>query len=378
MDHKKIHTLIIGAGPAGLATAGRLRKLDLPFEVLEASTRIADSWHRHYDRLCLHTVKELSALPHYPFPDDYPQYVPREKLIRYFESYANRFGISPLFLHKAVRIVRNSDRQWTVETSSGPTFKAENVVVTTGFNRIPKIPHWPGEKIFSGEIIHSRNYKNPVPFSQKKVLVIGMGNTGAEIALDLSLNGVQTWLSVRNEVVIVPRDVFGNPAQLTGKKLEKLPFGLGGWIANRIRRLLFDDLKRYGLRISPQAPVKMLEATGKTPVIDIGTADQIRAGSIKVVPGISEFQTHRITFTNEESLPFDAVILATGYRPQLQDMIPGIEEILEKADVPSSPIGFGKFEGLYFVGFDNFKLGGILGTIYEDSEFVAKAIQKKK
>jgi cation diffusion facilitator CzcD-associated flavoprotein CzcO len=377
MSKEKTNILIIGAGPAGLATAGRLRKAGLPFTLLEASDRIADSWRRHYDRLCLHTVKELSALPHLPFPDDYPQYVPKELLLQYFEEYARHFEIKPVFQSKVTEIRKKENALWEVRLDSGDSYTAAQVVVATGFNRIPNIPHWPGEQAFSGEILHSRFYKNALPFSGKKVLVVGMGNTGAEIALDLSLKGVETWLSVRNEVVIVPRDVFGRPAQLTGKKLEKLPFGLGGRIANALRRFLFDDLKGYGLRISPQAPVKMLETTGKTPVIDIGTADQIRAGKIRVVPGISRFHNENVFFADDRSLPFDAVILATGYHPRLTDLIRGVGEILGRAEVPPSPIGAGSFEGLYFTGFDNFKLGGILGTIFEDSATVVQAIQRK-
>lgn len=371
----KTPNLIIGAGPAGLAVSGRLRKMDIPFEVIEQNDKIAWSWTQHYDRLHLHTVKQLSALPHLPFPKEYPTYVPRLDLVKYYESYAKEFDIKPHFNTMVTSIRRQKNGSWLVETNTEQSFEAENVIIATGINRVPNFPKWKGQDRFQGQIVHSRNYKNPAPFAGQKVLVVGMGNTGAEVALDLSEKGVDTYISVRSPINFVPRDVNGRPVQLTAKTLAKLPFGFGDWLGMQIRKMVIGDLTKYGIPMSTMNPTEQLKTTGKTPVIDIGTVAQVKAGKIKVLPDIDYFYETGIAFQNAAQHDFDAVIACTGYRSQLEDFLETTEGLLDKYNVPKQVIGERDFEGLYFVGYDNYKLGGVLGTIVTDSETVAEAIK---
>ncbi|MCB0668549.1 MAG: NAD(P)/FAD-dependent oxidoreductase [Saprospiraceae bacterium] len=368
--HCKI--LIIGAGPAGLAIAGRLKKAGIDFRMLERDQHIASMWHKHYDRLRLHTVKQSSHLPEQPFPADYPLYVPREKLVQYYTEYADKFGIKPVFGIEAQKIEREKD-SWKVITNSN-TYLAGKVVVATGSNRLPICPQWPGEEEFTGSIIHSRDYKNPYPFKGKKVLVIGMGNTGAEIALDLAEHDIETYISVRSPVNIVPRDVLGRPAQLTAQKLEKLPFGLGRIISRISTRMIIGDLSKYGLKKAKMDPVQQLRTTGQTPVIDLGTVKKIKEGQITVLPEILRFVSDGVILNDENRVEIDQVILATGYRSGIDQMIENSKNLLDEHGLPKDCIGRQEFEGLYFLGFDNYKLGGILGTIYSDSEKVLDAI----
>lgn len=377
MKSKILSNLIIGAGPAGLATAGRLRKMNIPFEILEQSDKIANAWHHHYDRLHLHTVNEFSHLPHMNFPEGFPVYVPKNELVKYYEHYATHYEIKPHF-NQTVNSIKKSGDNWKVQTSSGQTFLAENVIIATGKNRVENKPKWKGQDQFRGDLVHSRNYKNPKPFLGQKVLVVGMGNTGAEIALDLSEFNVETYISVRSPVSIVPRDVNGRPVQITAKKMAKLPFGLGDWLGIQIRRFLIGDLTKYGLKTDPTPPAVLLRETGKTSVIDIGTVAAIKAGKIKVLPDIEGFYESGIQFKNGEKIDFDTVILATGYHAQVEDFVENVSGLFDKNNLPKSPIGQGGQKGLFFVGFDNYKLGGILGTIYDDSETVAEAIQKNQ
>lgn len=373
MGSERRDVIIIGAGPAGLAVAGRLRKEKTPFIILEQSNFIANSWRQHYDRLCLHTVRDLSNLPHLAFPSDYPQYVPRDFLIAYYENYAQEFQIEPKFNAKVKKVERVHDG-WKVRTADDKTFVSDQVVVATGTNRIPYEPEFRDQDVFAGEVIHSRSYKNPKHYLDKKVLVIGMGNTGAEISLDLANHGVQTYISVRGPINVIPRDLNGRPVQTTAKLLDKLPFGLGNWIGAKIRDVYFGDLSPYGLQRSKLAPIDQLMQTGKTPVIDIGTIDMIKKGKIKVIPGIDRFEKNAVVYNGSQHIDLDAVILATGYRSKLEDFIPGVEGFLDQFSYPKSPIGTGDLEGLYFIGFDNYKLGGLLGTIREDSLIIAEAI----
>ena len=150
------HTLIIGAGPAGMAIAGRLARLGIPYLLLEKSDRVGHTWHGHYERLCLHTVKEHSNLPHLEFPEHYPTYVPRLDLIAYWENYIREMGIEPLF-GQEVRHIRRVEEQW--ETTTGTdTFQSKCVVVATGYNRVPYQPEWPGQEQFQGTFIQSKDY----------------------------------------------------------------------------------------------------------------------------------------------------------------------------------------------------------------------------
>ncbi len=366
-------TLIIGAGPAGLAVAGRLRKLGRPFEVVEKTDKIAWSWHQHYDRLCLHTVKQLSHLPHLPFPEHYPTYVPREDLIAYYQDYARHFDIHPHF-SQSVSLVEKTLDGFQVSTEKGVEIHANQVVVASGVNRQPFSPHWEGEESFEGSLTHSRTYKNPLPFQGKKVLVVGMGNTGAEIALDLAEKGIEVSISLRSPVSIVPRDVNGRPVQLTARTLAKLPFGLGDWLGTQVRKWVIGDLTKYGVPLSKVHPAVQLRQTGKTPVIDLGTVEQIKKEKIKMLPDIARFTKSGLILKDGSEHSFDAVILCTGYRAKVEDFIPWIDGFLDKFGVPSKPVGEGTYKGLYFVGFDNYKLGGILGTIFTDSETVARHI----
>ncbi len=373
MTHTPV--LIIGAGPAGLAVAGWLRKLNIAFELLEKHEQVGSAWHHHYDRLHLHTVKEKSHLPFLPFPDDYPRYVPRQLLCEYFDRYAAHFDLRPRFGEEVVSITRGREA-WLVRTGSGGEYRSGQVVIATGVNRVPYRPQFPGEEAFQGQILHSRAYRNAVPFQGQRVLVVGMGNTGAEIALDLAENGAQAFLSVRGPVNIVPRDFLGRPTQLTALKLAQLPHWLGDWIGIQVRRLTMGDLPKYGLTFPEMPPARQLREMGKTPVVDIGTADAIRAGKIGLLPALEGFQAEGVRFADGRQLPFDTVILATGYRARVQDFLAGAGALLDQYEVPDCCVASGDFKGLYFVGFDNYTAGGILGVINRDSEIVANAIAR--
>lgn len=373
----KPQILIIGAGPAGLAVASRLRQINLAFDLIEARDVAAPMWHDHYDRVQLHTVKELSHLPGLPFPEEFPRYVPREKLIQYFESYCAHFNIEPEFGCSVKKIEQRSEGFAVYLKQKAAPRIYKHIVIATGANRKPIIPIWENQENFSGEILHSRFYKNADPFVGKKVLIIGMGNTGAEIALDLAEQDIPTWLSVRGEVNIVPRDIAGRPTQITAQKLAKLPLGIGDQIGSIVRKVYYGNLRKHGLIPSRMPPAEQLRLTGKTPVIDIGTVKKIKEGKIKVIANISSFTPQGVIDFAGKELEVDAVILATGYRPALEEFLFSTEGLLDTFGCPKSPIGQGQYEGLYFVGFDNYKLGGLLGTIRDDSRTVVDMISQQ-
>ncbi len=376
MEHEQRPVIVVGAGPAGLAIAGQLRQKDIPFLVLEKGSGVAESWRNHYDRLHLHTVKELSHLPEVDFPDDYPQYVPKNHLVEYYEAYAQRFDIQPL-LNKDVSKIERQGNHWQVACSDDTQYEGSSVVLCAGMNRVPFRPHFPEEEDFEGEIVHSHDYQNPAPYAGKRVLVVGMGNSGAEIALDLCEQGVETAISVRGPVNIVPREVFGRPTQVTALKIGQLPTWLGDWLGLVVRRFTVGDLPKYGIELPTISPARQLRETGQTPVIDLGTLDYIRSGELKVYPGIEHFTTNSILFVDGDEQRFDAVVLATGFKAKLEDWLQLDEQHFDQRGLPKGPIGSGPYDGLYYLGYNNYAPGGGLGIIRHDVHAVAEALAAK-
>ncbi len=370
----EINTLIVGAGPAGLAVAARLKKMGLNYQLWEASDQVANSWTRHYDRLHLHTVKEQSQLPYLEFPKDYPRFVSRDQLLEYLQDYARNFNLQPKFGKKLKQVV-SSNGKWLVFTEENEKYLVENLIIATGLNNTPRLPKWPGMESFKPPIIHSRDYRNARKLPYQKCLVVGMGNTGAEIALDLAENNIETYISVRSPLNIVPRQAFGRPTQQTALKLQMLPTWLQDFLGNLLKKITIGNLDKYGIKIRSQSPLQQLRETGKTPLIDLGTVNMIKKGHIKVLPDIVSFSENTVHFNNGKSYEMDALICATGYQSGISRLIPEIKSYLDRYGNPKFPIGTGRWSGLYFLGFNNFRPGGVLGIINEDSEQIAKHIK---
>lgn len=352
--------------------AGRLTQAQLPYVLLEQSQQIGHTWHNHYDRLHLHTVKEHSALPHLAFPAHYPLYVSRQQFVEYLGLYCQHFGISPR-LGQEVVSVRREGTQWYTQTRTD-RYVSERVVVATGYNRRPKQPTWPGQAEFEGAIQHSHSYRNGSAFSNKRVLVVGIGNTGAEIALDLYQHGAEPYVSVRGPVNIIKRDVLGRPAQVSAIMLSKLGPKVYDWFTKRIQRWTIGDLSAYGIHTPTLAPSAQVRLMGKIPVIDIGTVDLIKERKVKIVPDIERFEAKSVVFSDGQQLAFDAVILATGYRPAVEDFLDDTSGILNERGYPSA-LWFDdpSHDELYFLGFA-LPATGILRNINANSAQIAEQI----
>ncbi|GIW71749.1 MAG: dimethylaniline monooxygenase [Planctomycetota bacterium] len=375
---ERTDTVVIGAGPAGLAAAACLGRAGVPYVVLEREQQVAPVWRRHYERLCLHTVKEQSALPFMPFPDDWPRYVPRARFVEYLERYAERFGIRPRFGQEVTELVPAAGAGWRVRTAAGSRLEAERVVVATGYTCEPCVPSWPGQEHYRGQVLHSARYRNGAPFSGRRVLVVGAGNSGAEIALDLWEAGARPALSVRGPVHVVPRDLLGTPAQRSAILLSKLPLWLADAIGSTLARLAMGDLERYGLRRPRCGPLTQVVRYGRIPWIDIGTVALIKQGQLPVFPGIERFTERGVRFAGGREEEFDAVLLATGYRARLDRLLAGAAELTDERgyprwhgrEVPGRP-------GLYFIGFAN-PISGALREIALEARRIAAAIAARR
>jgi NAD(P)H-nitrite reductase large subunit len=368
--------LVVGAGPAGLASAKTLGDAGHRVDVIDKATQVGASWRSHYDRLHLHTVKSLSALPGLDFPAPLPQYVPRQGVVDYLQTYAERAGIAPHFGAEARAILPAEGGGWLTTTGDGRSFRSHAVVVTTGANNLPFVPKIEGDDVFAGRVLHSRDYRSGAAFAGKRVLVVGMGNTGAEIALDLAEHGVAVALSVRSPVNIVHRDVLGRPTQKTSMALARLPTALGDWLATFLCDVTVGDIGRLGLVRSKISPMRQLREDGHTPVIDVGTLARIKSGEITVYPGIAALSANGVRFVDGRALEVGTVVLATGYRTGVEALFPASTVPVDASGLPTQLAGAGALAGVYFVGFDTRQAGGLLRTIGLQAEALARLVPK--
>lgn len=177
---------VIGGGPGGLAAAAALRARGVRTVVLEKSENVGASWRRHYDRLHLHTTRRRSALPGLAMPRRFGRWVSRDDVVRYLEKYVEHHELEVVTGVEVSRIDRTADGTgWQLTATGGRVLTGRAVVVATGYNHTPRTPDWPGRDTFTGELTHASEYRNPAPYAGKDVLVVGIGNTGAEIAVDL-------------------------------------------------------------------------------------------------------------------------------------------------------------------------------------------------
>jgi len=367
---EQLPALIIGAGPAGLATAACLKRRGVDALVLEAGASLGTSWRHHYDRLHLHTVKQQSHLPGLPFGKDLPRYPSRADLVSYLEAYAARFAIEPR-TGEAVRRVRADGAGFLVETAR-TIYRARAVVMASGLNRVANPDRLPGQGGFRGALIHSRDYRNAERFAGQRVLVIGAGNTGAEIALDLAEHGARPTLALRSPINIVPRDFLGMPTQLTSIRTRWLPLAVRDRIGRLVSRLAFGNLTPYGLARPELGPLSAIALRRRIPLIDVGTIAAIKRGEIAVKPAVVRLTETGATFADDSAVEFDAVVLATGYRPGLEEIL-DVPGVLDGDGFPRDWKGGGAQPNLFFVGYTQ-PATGLLRQIAIDAERVARAI----
>jgi len=338
----------VGAGPAGLACAATMRGKGLSVTVVEKAGQVGSAWRGHYDRLHLHTDRKHSGLPGMAMPVTYPLYPSRAQMVEYLEGYAARFDIRPVFATEVLS-VRQQGTLWSLRTSNG-AIDAPVAVVATGIASAPYRPTWPGMEIYRGNVAHSSDYRNPAPYVGKRVLVVGFGNSGGEIALDLAEAGVDVALAVRGPVQILPRDLLGLPIVTWAIIYRHLPARLVDLINAPVLRLALGSMEKLGLRRAAKGPLQMISEDGRVPLIDVGTLDKIRDGSIKIRPGIDRLTAYGVIFDDGRNENFDAMILATGFRPDLRRLVADVENVFDQKGMPLAVGRATAAPGLYFCG----------------------------
>ncbi|MEV4195374.1 flavin-containing monooxygenase [Streptomyces toxytricini] len=396
---------VIGAGPGGLAAAAALRARGVRAVVVEKADEVGASWRGHYDRLHLHTTRRLSALPGLPMPRRFGRWVSRDDVVRYLERYAEFHELEIVTGVEVTRIERAApeatdadpaaggkparrqrgrrgraaaapDPGWLLHATGGRVLAARAVVVATGFNHTPALPDWPGREAYGGRLLHARDYRSPGPYAGRDVLVVGAGNTGAEIAVDLAEGGAaRVRLAVRTAPHIVRRSTFGWPAQRTGILVRRLPVRVVDRLGRAVARVSVPDLSAYGLP-RPSTGLYSRVREGAIPVQDVGLIDAVRTGRVEPVAAVASFDGGEVVLADGSRISPDAVIAATGYRRGLE----GLVGHLDVLDARGRPLAHGprtlrQAPGLHFTGYTN-PISGMLRELSLDADRMAAALAR--
>ncbi|KAJ4767496.1 Flavin-containing monooxygenase [Rhynchospora pubera] len=365
--------IIIGAGPSGLAIAASLTGLSVPYIILERSTGIADLWRNHtYDRLSLHLPKQFCELPHLPFPPNFPIYPSKSQFLQYLETYTSHFSITPQFSKNVIEArFDSSSSVWRVKAKNSNggvvVYVSKWIVVATGENAEPVIPIVKGRERFKGDVLHSGEYRNGDRYKGKKVLVIGCGNSGMEICLDLFDHGALPLL-----------DMFGvSTFDLAVKLLKGLPVKLVDQFLVLASKMILGDAEKYGLRRPKVGPLEIKNITGKSPVLDVGALSLIKSGKIKVVPEVETFTTNGGRFIDGNEITFDSILFATGYRSNVPLWLKNCDFFTGDGKPKNAfPYGWKGENGLYTVGFTGKGLYGASSDALKVAQDIAQIWSK--
>ncbi|KAJ9675123.1 hypothetical protein PVL29_024178 [Vitis rotundifolia] len=367
--------IIVGAGPSGLATSACLNVLSIPNIILEREDCFASLWKkRSYDRLKLHLGKQFCQLPHMPYPPGTPTFIPKARFLRYLEDYVSHFQINPRY-HRLVESA-SYDKvagKWHIVAKNtlsdeSEVYLGKFLVVATGENSEGLIPKIPGLDSFGGEFMHCSKYKNGNRFADKKVLVVGCGNSGMEIAYDLWDQGAIASIVVRN-----PKHVVTKEMVLLGMFLLKyVPREVVDYVIVSFAKLIYGDLSNYGIPRPKEGPFYLKDVTRSSPIIDVGTIGKIKEGEIQVMPAVTKIEGDYVYFSNGKMNQFDAIIFATGYKSTVLKWLQEGENLFNEDGMPkkSFPNHWNGENGLYCVGFASRGLFGIA----RDAEHIANHI----
>jgi cation diffusion facilitator CzcD-associated flavoprotein CzcO len=339
--------VVIGAGPAGLASAAELRRRGVPVVVLERGDGIATSWRGRYDRLRLNSSRWFSKLPGARYARGTDIFPSRDQVIAYLEGYA-RDNALDVRLNTHVDRIDPHGTGWIVRTSSGDV-PAEQVVVAAGYEHTPYVPDWPGRERFDGPLLHAAEYRNPGPFRGRDVLVVGPGCSGMEIAYDLADGGAQrVRLAVRTPPNMLMRSPIGPGIALA---LMRLRPERADRIANIGRSKEIGDLSEFGLPVPEEGTFSRLRRLGVAPaIVDKVVVEAIRERRIEIVAGVESVDEAGVGLADGTRIEPDAVIAATGYRSGLEPMV-GHLDVLDAHGTPRAFAAEPVAPGLRFVGY---------------------------
>nr|WP_029391246.1 NAD(P)/FAD-dependent oxidoreductase [Streptomyces xiaopingdaonensis] len=362
---------VIGAGPAGLATAAALTARGLGAVVLERGEAVGASWRAHYEGLRLQSTRAYAELPGLPPQRTSGGRLTRDDFVAYLERYATHHRVEVATGVEVFGITRAGE-QWRLEANGGRRLTTPAVVVATGLNHTPYTPSWPGRDRFEGELLHSADYRTPAAYEGSDVLVVGCGSSGTGIAADLARGGAsRVRLAVRTPRHLVRRSSLGWPAQRSAVLARRLPTGLGDRLSGRLTRV--ENLGKHGFP-HPRRGICSAAAAGAPPVVDDGFSGLVRGGRIEPVAGVDRFSGAEVRLADGSSVRPDAVVAATGYRSALDQLVGDLGQL----DGSGRPLVHGPrtlphSPGLHFAGFTR-PVSGALRELAHEARRIAQAL----
>lgn len=380
---------VIGAGPAGLSAAYELANAGLKPFVLERTTAVGDVWRNHYDGVRLNSGRYFSSLSGSKFPLSAGSWPSREEVVHLLETFPARGGFT---VHTNTDIDKvNYDGQrdiWLITSTDGRHFESRAVVMAIGGCRIPVIPSWEGKETFPGEIIHSSKFKNAQAFKGKKVLVVGSGNSAAEIASKLTEHASTVTMSVRTAPHILPKSIYGIPLIGIGVWTRTWPTAWVDAILSFLQRSMIGDLRAHGLPYPTLPLSKQFPINNVVPILYRPFVDDVRAGRIKIVGPVQKISGKTVhvlqrietlhTHDNDMvTLEPDVIIAGTGFRTGISKLvqIPGIADKDDRS-VISGDQEFKDAPRLYFIGQVN-PLSGLLREIRLEAGKIAQKLKQQ-
>ncbi|MGH3522468.1 MAG: flavin-containing monooxygenase, partial [Mycobacterium sp.] len=321
LQQSRHDVVVIGAGPSGLAVARELEHHhQISALVIEKATAPAVSWRRRYDNFRLNTNGYLSHLPGQRISVSAGRWPTKEDMVRYFDRYVRLQNIT-LQLGCAVNRIDRSADGWLLDTSSG-VIRTAAIVLATGRYHTPVIPPWPGLVQFRGELVHSGGFRNAWPFRGHDVLVVGAGNSAADIAVQLADNGARkVWLAVRTPPHLVRRAMGPVPSDVFLELFARVPARMIDPLIARLNRLLWGDLSRYGFHRPPLGLKATVEQRGRIPTLADELVDAVRAGRVEVVAAVSALESDRVILADGQAVAPQVIIAATGFSTDLDGLV---------------------------------------------------------
>lgn len=307
---------VVGAGPSGLCMGRWFIERAIPFDILERSHDLGGLWNFDrpdtplYESTHFISSKTQSAFRDFPMPSHYPDYPHHSQILAYLRSYADHHRLGGfLEFGQSVDRVDFEDDAWTVHTKAGERRRYAGVVVANGHNWDPHVPVLPGH--FDGQMIHSARYRSPDELRGKRVLIVGAGNSGCDLAVDAAIHARRAFLSLRRGYYFIPKHIFGKPADVFAHEGPRLPMWLTQPLFQALLRLLVGDLRRYGL---PRPDHRLFESH---PLMNTQVLHHLAHGDLQACPDVRELHGDRVAFEDGSEEKVDLIVLATGYHASI-------------------------------------------------------------